>query len=143
MSERPVRQGLQVGTMVRPILLASFAVIFPVRMQAQARGMMPAASHPVTLAPRAVAHAAQPTVPQTMPAARIAVRLSAPRPRATPASTARITGRRVGTRRDGVNEATTTDFIPVPGLGCDMTHLAATRGPEAVGAGGHRHEAPV
>jgi hypothetical protein len=46
-------------------------------------------------------------------------------------------------RRDGVNGATTTDFIPVPGLGFDMAHLAATRGPEAVGAGRHRRQQQV
>jgi hypothetical protein len=46
-------------------------------------------------------------------------------------------------RGDGVTGATTTDFIPVPGLGFDMPHLAATRGPEAVGAGRHRQETPV
>jgi hypothetical protein len=106
--------------MVRPILLASFAVIFPVSIEAQGRVTMPAGSHPVAAAPRAVAHVAQPVVPQAMPAARVAVRSSAPRPRATGASTAHITGRRLGTRRD-----------------------AATRGPEAVGAGRHRQETPV
>jgi hypothetical protein len=128
--------------MVRPILLASFAVIFPVSIKAQGRVMMPVGSHPVAAAPRAVAHVAQSMAPQAMPAARIAARSSAPRPRATAASTARITGRRSGTRRDGLTQATTTDFIPVPGLGFDMPHLAATRGPEAVGAGRHRHETP-
>jgi hypothetical protein len=42
-----------------------------------------------------------------------------------------------------MTEANTTDFVPVPGLGFDMAHLAATRGPEAVGAGRHRHRTPV
>jgi hypothetical protein len=46
-------------------------------------------------------------------------------------------------RRDGVTEASSTDFVPVPGLGFDMAHLAATRGPEAVGAGRHRRQQPV
>jgi hypothetical protein len=47
-------------------------------------------------------------------------------------------------RQDGVTEGTTTDFVPVPGLGFDMAHLAATRGPEAVGAGHHhRRQQPV
>jgi hypothetical protein len=46
-------------------------------------------------------------------------------------------------RQDGFREGTTTDFVPVPGLGFDMAHLAATRGPEAVGAGRHRGQQPV
>jgi hypothetical protein len=45
--------------------------------------------------------------------------------------------------RDGMTEENTADFVPVPGLGFDMAHLAATRGPEAVGAGRHRHQTPV
>jgi hypothetical protein len=43
-------------------------------------------------------------------------------------------------RQDGLTEGATTDFVPVPGLGFDMAHLAATRGPEAVGAGRHRRQ---
>jgi hypothetical protein len=46
-------------------------------------------------------------------------------------------------RRDSESEAGTADFIPVPGLGFDMAHLAATRGPEAVGAGRHRRQQQV
>jgi hypothetical protein len=34
-----------------------------------------------------------------------------------------------------------TDFYPVPGLGFDVPHLAATRGPRAVGIGRHQHGA--
>jgi len=45
--------------------------------------------------------------------------------------------------RREVSEATTADFIPVPGLGFDTAHLAATRGPEAVGAGRHRRQQPI
>jgi hypothetical protein len=127
--------------MVRPILLASIVAILPSVVQAQGRGMMPAVSHPMTVAPRAAVHAAQPAVAPAMPGARIAARTGALRSRTT---TVRITRRSAGTRRHAETDDTafTSDFIPVPGLGFDMTHLAATRGPEAVGAGKHRRQVP-
>ena len=127
-----------VGAMVRPMLLASLALILAVSVNAQGRMAMPAASRPVAAAPRAVPHTGQTVVFHTMPAARVAVRTAAPRLRASAAPVGRISRRHAGMRRVGVSEATTTDFIPVPGLGFDMAHLAATRGPEAVGAGRHR-----
>ena len=129
--------------MVRPILLVSFAVILPVNVNAQGR-MMPTAAHSVTAAPRAVPSAAQAMVARVMPGARVVVRTGTPRVRASAPSVAR-SGRRHsgGIRQDGFTEGTTTDFVPVPGLGFDMAHLAATRGPEAVGAGRHRRQQPV
>jgi hypothetical protein len=56
----------------------------------------------------------------------------------------RTTRRSAGTRRHVEADDTVfaSDFIPVPGLGFDMAHLAATRGPEAVGAGRHRRQVP-
>lgn len=128
--------------MVRPILLVSFAAILPVIVNAQGR-MMPTASHSVAAAPRAIPSAGQPMVTRVMPAARVAVRTGAPRLRPSATPVARSGRRHAGMRRDSATEATTTDFVPVPGLGFDMAHLAATRGPEAVGAGRHRRQQPV
>src|SRR6266850_1656029 len=143
MSERPARQGLQVGTMVRPILLASFAAFFPLSVHAQGRAMMPAASHAVAAAPRAVAHAAPPMVSRAMPTARIVVRTGTPRPRIASSSAGRVTRRAGGTHHSAGAGAFTSDFVPVPGRGFDMAHLAATRGQEAVGAGRHRRQEPI
>ena len=128
--------------MVRPILLVSFAVILPVSVNAQGR-MIPTASHSVAVAPRAVPSAGQTMVTRAMPAARVAVRTGTPRVRASAPLVARSGRRHAGMRQDGLREGTTTDFVPVPGLGFDMAHLAATRGPEAVGAGRHRRQQPV
>src|SRR5229473_5526988 len=129
--------------MVRPILLASFAAILPMGVQGQGRTMMPAASHPVAAAPRAVAHAAPPVVSRATLTARIVVRTGTPRPRIAASSAGRVTRRAGGTRHSAGATAFTSDFVPVPGLGFDMTHLAATRGPEAVGAGRHREQQPI
>ena len=129
--------------MVRPILLASFAAIFPISMQAQGRMMMPAAARPVAAAPRAVAQSAQPVVLRAMPTARNVVRTGTPRPRVTASSAGRVTRRVGGTHRSAGATAFSSDFVPVPGLGFDMTHLAATRGPGAVGAGRHRRQQPI
>jgi hypothetical protein len=128
--------------MVRPILLVIFAVILPVSLNAQGR-MMPTASHSVAAAPRAVPSAGQTMVTRVMPAARVVVRTGTPRLRPSTTPVARSGRRHAGMRRDSATEATTTDFIPVPGLGFDMAHLAATRGPEAVGAGRLRRQEPV
>jgi hypothetical protein len=127
--------------MKRPILLAGFVAILPAVAQAQGRAAMPGSSHSITAAPRMVAHTAQPAATQAMPGAGIAARTGALRSRTT---TVRITRRSAGTRRHAETDdtASTSDFIPVPGLGFDMTHLAATRGPEAVGAGKHRRQVP-
>jgi hypothetical protein len=79
-----------------------------------------------------------------MPGAGILARTGTAHPR-TAATTVRITKRSAGTRRhiEAGDTAFASDFIPVPGLGFDMAHLAATRGPEAVGAGRHRHQGPL
>src|SRR5713101_4683819 len=141
MSKRPARQGLQVGTMVRPILLASFAAIFPMSVQGQGRAMMPAASHAVVAAPRAVAYAAQPA--RTVAVSRIARVTTTTHLRPGATSAGRVTRRAGGTRHSAGATAFTSDFVPVPGLGFDMTHLAATSGAEAVGAGRHREQQPI
>jgi hypothetical protein len=105
--------------------------------------MMSGSSHPITVAPRMVAHTAQPAATQAMPGARILARTGTAHPR-TAATAVRTARRSAGTRRhiEAGDTAFASDFIPVPGLGYDMAHLAATRGPEAVGAGRHRHQVP-
>jgi hypothetical protein len=130
--------------MLRPILLAGFVAIFPTMVQAQGRVMMPAASHPMSVAPRMMAHAGQPAAVQAIPMARIAPRAGGPHQRATGAR-APSTRRTVGTRRHSAAEETElpSDFIPVPGLGFDMAHLAATRGAGAVGARRHKGSVPL
>src|SRR6266404_3910475 len=129
--------------MVRPILLASFVAILPMSVQGQGRAMMPTASHAVAAAPRAVVHAAPPVALRAMPTARIVVRTGTTRPRVAASSAGRVTRRVGGTHRSSGTAAFTSDFVPVPGLGFDMTHLAATRGPGAVGAGRHRRQQPI
>src|SRR6266478_881818 len=52
--ERLGRPGLQVGAMVRQIILAGFVVFLPAGVQAQGRGMMPPVSHAVAVGPRVV-----------------------------------------------------------------------------------------
>ena len=128
--------------MVRPILLVSLVAILPVSVNAQGR-MMPTAPHSVTVAPRAVPSAGQIMVTRAMPATRFVVRTGTPRVRAGATSVARSSRRHIRIRQDGVTEGSSADFIPVPGLGFDMAHLAATRGPEAVGAGHHRRQQSV
>ncbi len=127
--------------MVRPILLASLAAIFPMSVQGQGRAMMPAASHAVAAAPRAVAYAAQPA--RTVAVSRIARGTTTAHLRPGATSAGRVTRRAGGTRHSAGATAFTSDFVPVPGLGFDMAHLAATRGPEAVGAGRHRRQQPI
>ncbi len=136
--------------MLRPIALAGFVVLFPTIVQAQERATMPAVSHSMAAAPRVVARAPQPlvvrtpqpVVAQAMPGARIVVRTGTAQPRTAP--TARIMRRPVSTPRiiNADDTVFDSDFIPVPGLGFDIPHLAATRGPEAVGAGRHRRQFP-
>lgn len=128
--------------MVRPILLVSFAAILPLNVNAQSR-MMPTPSHSVAAVPRAVPSAGQTMVTRVMPAARVVGRMGTPRVRASAPSVTRSGRRHGGMRQDGVAEGTMTDFVPVPGLGFDMAHLAATRGPEAVGASHRRRQQPV
>jgi len=127
--------------MVRPILLASFAAILPMSVQGQGRAMMPA-SHAVAAAPRAVAYAAQPAAMRTVAGSRIARGATTTHLRPSGTSAGRVTRRTGGTHRSAGAAAFSSDFVPVPGLGFDMVHLAATRGPGAFGAGRHRRQQP-
>ena len=129
--------------MVRPILLAGFAAILPINMQAQGRAMMPSASHAVAAAPSMVAHAAQPAAVRAVAVSRIPRGATTTHLRPGATSAVRAPRRAGGTHRSVASAAFTSDFVPVPGLGFDMVHLAATRGPGAVGAGRHRRQEPI
>jgi len=129
--------------MVRPILLASIAAILPMSVQGQGRAMMPSASHPVVAAPSVVAHAAQPAAVRAAAVSRIPSGTTTTHLRPGATSTVRVARRAGGTHRSVGTATFSSDFVPVPGLGFDMTHLAATRGPEAVGAGRHRRQEPI
>jgi len=129
--------------MVRPILLASIAAILPMSVQGQGRAMMPSASHPVVAAPSVVAHAAQPAAVRAAAVSRIPSGTTTTHLRPGATSTVRVARRAGGTHRSVGTAAFSSDFVPVPGLGFDMTHLAVTRGPGAVGAGRHRRQEPI
>jgi hypothetical protein len=140
------QSGLQVGTMVRPIFLASLVALLPISVQGQGRVMMPAASHSMAAPPRVAAHiTTPPAVSQAKPLPRIVVRSTAPRLRTTASPTARVTRRPVGIRRH--SGAIASQLKPgcssVPGLGFDVPHLAAICGPAAVGAGLSGNQLPL
>src|SRR5713226_9419435 len=96
--ERLGRPGLQVGAMVRQIILAGFVVFLPAAVQAQGRGMMPTVSHAVAVGPSRVMQAPRVGTAQVMPEPRTVSRSGVGRPRkAVPAT--RSTRRQVTTRR--------------------------------------------
>ena len=120
--------------MVRPIVLVSFTVLLPAIAQAQGRAMMPAVPHSTMAPPRLVARSSPVVFPRISPGARSVVRSVA-----APSRTARPSVR--GTRRP-VSLRRQFD-ADVPGLGFDVPHLAATRGPGSVGAGRRRRQFPL
>jgi len=141
----PGSPGLQVATMVRRILLAGFAVLLPSIAQAQNRGMMPAVSHAMPAAPRPLVRATQPVVAHAATGQRLVMRTGVTHSRAT-TPTARSIQRPAGTQRrrlDSEDRVMTPGCSSVPGLGFDVPHLAATCGPDAVGAGGHQRQSPL
>jgi hypothetical protein len=124
--------------MFRPILIAGLVSILPTILQAQGRAVMSVGPRPMAAAPRGVAHVTQPAGTPAVPRARVVPRTGTPRLRM--AERAQNTRRPAGTRRhlEADEAASSSDFIPVPGLGFDMTHLAATRGAAAVGLRRHQ-----
>ncbi len=130
--------------MVRPIVLASFTVLLPAIAQAQGRAMMPAVPHSTMAPPRLVARSSPVVFPRISPGARSVVR-SVAAPLRTARPSVRGTRRPVSLRRqfDADDIVFGSDFIPVPGLGFDVPHLAATRGPGSVGAGRRRRQFPL
>jgi hypothetical protein len=130
--------------MVRPIVLASFVVLLPVIAQAQGRALMPAVPHSTMVSPRLVARSSPAVFPRISSGARSLVRSGAA-PSRTAMPRARGTRRPVSPQRQFETDDIVfgSDFIPVPGLGFDVPHLAATRGPGAVGAGRRRRQFPL
>jgi len=120
--------------MVRRIILVGFVALLPPAVQAQMRGSAAAMPHPVAVAPHVVASATRPAAVPVTAVPRVSVKPGMARTRAG-APIVRSTTRRSHEihrhRRD--NDICSSSF-PVPGLGFDFPHLAATQGPGAVGA---------
>jgi hypothetical protein len=127
--------------MVRPLVAAGLAVLLPAILQGQGRGAMAVASHAMPVpphvmvaVPNGMTHVGRPIGMQPLVGARIGMRTGAPH--LAPKSAPRITVRSGGTRRHFNNDRVLPPGCSsVPGLGFDVPHLAATCGPEAVGAG--------
>ena len=135
--------------MVGRTLLAALVAFLPSVALAQGRGMMAPMAHPVPhpaaaaprVAPQVATHIPRPVVGQPTAGARPVVRSGAARSHEG-IRAARNTRRDINPQRnisprrrfdDCIDSA--SDF-PVPGLGFDVPHLAATRGSGAVGACG-------
>src|SRR5260370_6520970 len=132
--ERLGRPGLQVGAMVRQIILAGFVVFLPAGVQAQGRGMMPPVSHAVAVGPRVVMQAPHVGTAQVMPGTRTVSRGGVARPR-TAIPAARNTRRQVTTRRRFADEDNRfrPDCSSAPGFGFDAVHQAAICGSGTTG----------
>ena len=100
---------------------------------------MPVAPHVMTAVPSGMIHAGRTSGTLPVVGARIGARTGTPHSGAR--STSRNTVRSSGTRRhfdfDNNDRALRPGCSSVPGLGFDVPHLAATCGPDAVGAGQH------
>jgi hypothetical protein len=122
--------------MRRLMIVLSFAVL-PTSLLAQGRGAV--AMHAPMAAPRAAVAqapraAARPAAGAVRGPARVGVQAARPAGAAgTPIRRAH-SAQFAGAGRSGHSP----DFYPVPGLGFDVTHVAATRGQRAVGF--HRHD---
>ncbi len=134
---RPRRPGLQVGTMVRQILLAGFVAISPAAVHAQGRGAMAPVSHAAAVAPKVAMAAPRAGTSQMVPMPRTVVRGGTVRPR-TAMPVVRSTRRPVTTRRrfDGEEIGRRPDCNSAPGLGFDAVHQAAICGSGTVGLRG-------
>jgi hypothetical protein len=95
------------------------------------------AARPVAAAPSAVVHVAPSGVAHPSSGMRVVTRGTPVRVHPG-TQIVRATPRRPnGSRPVAQDLDFNGDFYPVPGLGFDVTHVAATRGPRAVGAGRH------
>ena len=129
------RLELQVGAMVRQIIVTGLVVFLPTSVLAQGRGMMPSAPHAVAVAPRGTMPVSHGGMAPVAPAMRIVARGGGARPRAgTPI--ARNGQRPIGTRRHNRADeiGLRADCGSAPGLGFDAVHQAATCGPGSVGS---------
>jgi len=100
--------------------------------------MAVASARPASIAPAGAVRTAPASVARPPVGTHVVVRGVPVRSRPGGTPVRRSNGARPTTQEDDVS----TDFYPVPGLGFDVPHLAATRGPEAVGAG-RRHRGEV
>jgi hypothetical protein len=117
--------------MRRFIILAASFLLFPLFSQAQGKGVAAARSAPVASA--SVMRAVPAGVARPAVATHVVVRGVPVHNHPVGTSVRRTNSPRSSFQDQDVN----TDFYPVPGLGFDVTHVAATRGPGAVGAGRH------
>jgi hypothetical protein len=119
--------------MKRLLVLAGFFLLAPQFVEAQSRGLVPAPPAPVVAAPRAIPHAGPSAGTRAAPRTHAAARTPGIHPHAATTNvkpTHRLNNPqpRVPADQPVIN----SDFSPVPGLGFDVPHLAATRGPGAV-----------
>jgi hypothetical protein len=119
--------------MVRHIIFAGLVIILPAGLQAQGRGAMPAVSHAMAVAPRAVVPAPHGGTATVVSGPRGVVRSGTPHPR-TGLPVPR-NSRQAGTRsRFADNEfGHRAGCGTAPGFGFDAVHQAATCG--SIGAG--------
>jgi len=133
--------SLQVGTMVRKIILAGFVIFLPIGVQAQGRGAMPPVFHAAAVAPHAVVLAPQGGTSAVVSGPRAIVRSGTPRPR-TGTPIARNV-RRVSTTHFANNQmGVRANCSSAPGFGFDEAHLAATCGPGPHGVRGGAFASP-
>jgi hypothetical protein len=128
--------------MVRPIVAAGIAILFPVLAQGQGHGGMAVVPHVMPVAPRVPAapsggvHSAASIRTQLVAGAHPGIKSGKPRSR--PRITSGNPGRSGGERRNFDDErALKPGCSSVPGLGFDFPHLAAVCGPDALNAGRH------
>ena len=124
--------------MRRFLILAVCFAICPAILSAQGRGMRSAAAPAPAMAPRVVARASQPIAPHMVAGTRVVISAGTPRTRLlipVPRTTRRPSN--FPPRNHIQQSVFTEDFTPVPGLGFDFPHLAATQGARAVGARRH------
>jgi hypothetical protein len=118
--------------MRRFIILAASFLLFPIFSHAQGKGAAGGAARP---APAGSASMRVVPAGVARPAAATHVVVRGVPVHSHPVGTPL---RRTNSPRSSFQDQdVNTDFYPVPGLGFDVTHVAATRGPGAVGAGRH------
>lgn len=136
----PAVPVLQVPPMRRLLVPVSLLLASPGVLFAQGKAVAPVAARPVMVAPRVVVQTPHPVTraggPVGTPVARInggGVVGVRPAKRATYPVSANRGAYNPPFQFNDFNNEDEGDFYPTPGLGFDMTHLAATRGQRAVG----------
>ena len=120
--------------MVQRIVLAGFVALLPAAVLAQMRGSVTPMSHPAVSAPHVAASAPRPAAVPVTAVPRILVKTGATHARVgTPVIPGTRRSHDTHRRHHDNNMVCGSDFVPVPGLGFDIPHLAATQGAAAVG----------